>query len=146
MVIFPWWWMLSGGNSIWTRVDLASGEVGECWRRALGLGCQWDDQTRRLDGSLAVRSSGGEPSQSQWRWRRNLMGMEEKRRLLSGEDKNKNYFFIIWNVKMYLIRNFASRTKMKSHDMNRNGLLDCYLTAIAAWWKNNFFFIIWNVL
>ena len=35
----------------------------------MGVGCQWDDLTRRLDGSLAVRSSGIEPSQSQWRWR-----------------------------------------------------------------------------
>lgn len=26
---------------------------------------------------------------------------------------------------MYLIRNFASQVKMKSHDMNRDGLLDC---------------------
>lgn len=29
------------GNSIWSRVDLASGEVGECWQRAIGLGWQW---------------------------------------------------------------------------------------------------------
>lgn len=58
--------MLSGWNSIWTRVDLAFGEVGECWWWwALGLGWQWDAQTRRLDGSLAVRSSGGEPYGSQ---------------------------------------------------------------------------------
>jgi hypothetical protein len=65
-------------------------------RRDTGMvmGCQWDDQTKRLDGSLVVRS-GGEPSKSQWRWRRNLMGMEAKRRLLSGIIKNKNYFFFI---------------------------------------------------
>jgi hypothetical protein len=49
------------------------------------MGCQWDNQTRRLDGSLAVRSSGDEPSQSQWRWRRYLMGDEVMRRLLSGK-------------------------------------------------------------
>jgi hypothetical protein len=66
-------------------------------RRDTGMvmGFQCDDQTRRLDGSLAVRSSGGEPSQSQRRWRRNLMGIEAKRRLLSGIIKNKNYFFFI---------------------------------------------------
>ena len=34
---------------------------------------------------------------------------------------------------MYLIRNFASQVKMKSHDMNRDGMLDCYRIAIAAW-------------
>ena len=29
---------------------------------------------------------------------------------------------------MYLIRNFASQVKMKSHDMNRDGMLDCCST------------------
>jgi hypothetical protein len=29
---------------------------------------------------------------------------------------------------MYLIRNFASQVKMKSHDMNWDGLLNCYTT------------------
>lgn len=47
---------------MWTRVKLASGEVGECWHLLLGWDdidhCQWDDLTRRRDGSLAVRSSG----------------------------------------------------------------------------------------
>ena len=36
---------------------------------------------------------------------------------------------------MCLIRNFPSRVKMKSHDMNRDGLLDCYRIAVAAWWE-----------
>lgn len=36
---------------------------------------------------------------------------------------------------MYLIRNFASLTEMKLHDMNRNGLLDCYRIAITTWWE-----------
>ncbi len=45
-----------------------------------------------------------------------------------GNEKNKNYFFIICNAKMYLMRNFASWTKMKSHDMNGDGMLDCCST------------------
>ena len=36
---------------------------------------------------------------------------------------------------MYLIRNFASLTEMKLHDMNRDGLLDCYRIAITTWWE-----------
>lgn len=82
------------GNSIWSRVDLTSGEVGDAGSGLSGWdgsGCQWDDQTRRLDGSLSVRSGGGEPSQSQWRWRRNLMGMEVKEVNAIGGMK-KNYF------------------------------------------------------
>lgn len=75
----PWWGMLSRGvryghEWIWHLVKLVNAGNGlSGWD---GSGCQWDDQTRRLDGSLAVRSSGVEPSQSQWKWRRNLMGME----------------------------------------------------------------------
>ena len=60
-----------------------------------GIGCcQWDDLNWSLDGGLAVRSSGSEPSQSQLRWRRNLMGMEAERRLLSGEK-----IIIFYNMK-----------------------------------------------
>ena len=80
-----------GYEWIWHLVKLVNAGSGlSGWD---GSGCQWDDQTRRLDGSLSVRSSGGEPSQSQWRWRRNLMGMEVKEVNAIGIIKNKNYFF-----------------------------------------------------
>jgi hypothetical protein len=65
--------MLSGGiryvhEWIWHLVKLVNAGSGlSGWD---GSGCQWDDQTRRLDGSQTVQSSGSEPSQSQWRWRR----------------------------------------------------------------------------
>jgi hypothetical protein len=124
--------MLSGGNSIWARVDLSYGEVGKWWWLVLGWqwAWQWGDLvwTGSLSVRVAVRDGGCEPSLSQLRWSRHLMWMKVKMWLLSGDNKNKNYFFIICNAKMYLVRNFASRTKMKSHDMNRDGMLDGYAT------------------
>ena len=64
--------MLSGGiryghEWIWHLVKLVNAGSGlSGWD---GSGWQWDDQTMRRDGSLAVRSGGGEPSQSQWMWK-----------------------------------------------------------------------------
>lgn len=40
------------------------------------------------------------------------MGMEAKRRLLLGDNKNNNYFFVC-NAKMYLIRTDSNRCLVK---------------------------------
>lgn len=120
--------MLSGGNSIWARVDLPYSEVGDDggghWNGSgldSGMNC-YGQEVRRFATAAANHRSpiwDGEGTLWEWRWRRWL---------LSGKVKNKNYFFIICNAKMYLMRNFASWTKMKSHDMNGDGMLDCCST------------------
>lgn len=119
-----------GHEWIWHLVKLVNAGGGSSgWD---GSGCQWDDQTRRLDGK-----SGG----SEQRRRTIPVPVEMEPYGWRGEcyRAKKKLFFIIWNAKMCLIRNFASRTKMKSHDMNWDGMLDCYRIANAAWWKNNYF-------
>ena len=69
--------MLSGWNSIWTRVDLGSGEVGEYWGghwAGLGLPVRWPGLDGKSGGS---RRAANHPSPSwddegtlwEWRWR-----------------------------------------------------------------------------
>ena len=111
--------MDTSGSGIWWGWWMLAADTG------MALGCQWDDLV--WTGSLAVRVV----------WLRTIPVPVEMVKepygngggwLLSGKWKNKNYFFIICNAKIYLIRNFASWTKMKSHDMNGDGMLDCCST------------------
>ena len=127
--------MLSGWNSIWARVDLGSGEVGECWRRTLGW--HWAASGMTWSGREVWRfASGSEPSQSQWRWRRNLMRW---RWMLSGDNKKKINFIFFYNMKCKDVLDkklrVAGENEIAWHESRWNvGLLSDSDRGLAAAW------------
>jgi hypothetical protein len=133
--------MLSGGiryghEWIWHLVKLVNAGSGVLDWDDIGMpvGCQWDDQTRRRDGSQTVRSSGGEPSQSQWRWWRNLMIWRSSGDCYRGIIKIK---IIFYNMKCKDVLDkklpVAGENEIAWHELRWDVRL--LSIAVAAWWE-----------
>ena len=135
------------GNAIGREFDMGTSGSAiwwSWWRLRRILGWHWAASGMIWSGREVWRfASGSEPSQSQLRWWRNLMG-NGGGWLLSGEKK----IIIFYNMKCKDVLDkklrVADENEIAWHESR--WIVRLLSIAIAAWWENNYFFIIWNVL